>query len=75
MASLDLPDILVRDHHAEVAHVLRRLAQRGGVDPGEDKRGAVAEEQRGHGRALGLRHVPSERLLNGRDARVEGQRL
>ncbi len=53
---LDLVGILLGDDDSEGEHVLRRLAQRRGVDPAHGDGAFLAEELACHGRALGGGH-------------------
>lgn len=75
IGALDLGRILIRDHDPEIAHILGRLAQRGGVDAREHQPGAVAEKLRGHRGAFGLGDEFRQPVLDQRNTLVQRQRL
>jgi hypothetical protein len=73
--TFDLGGIAGTDRHTEIADVLRRFAQSGGIDAQESQCRFVTEEIGGHGSALGFWHKLVQSLLNGYDALVERQSL
>jgi hypothetical protein len=70
---LDLVGVLLGDHDAEGKHVLRRLAQRRGVDPRHGDGAFLAEELARDSRAFGGGHEALDGGVDGADPLIQRQ--